>query len=187
MIGLESMGLPLPGETMLVAAAIYAAATGGIDINFVVLAAALGAILGDNAGYLLGRRFGTVLLERHGWRIGLTARRLRVGQHLFGKYGGGVVFLGRFTALLRTLAALLAGANLMPWRNFLIWNAAGGIAWTAAYGYGTYALGDHIFNYAGPAGLAMACGAVLLIVGAAMLMKRQEARLEAAAARDTAD
>src|SRR5262249_54377947 len=117
-VGLESMGLPLPGETILVLAAIYAATEPSFNVGVVIAVAALGAIVGDNAGYWLGLRYGYALLLRYGERIGMFEARIKLRQYLFLKYGTKVVFLGRFVALLRMLAAFLAGVNRMPWRAF---------------------------------------------------------------------
>ena len=127
-IGLESMGLPVPGETTLVTAGIYAGTTGRLNIALVVAAASTGAILGDNLGYWIGHRFGYRLLLRYGRLLRLTPARIKLGQYLFHRHGGTVVFFGRFMALLRTLSALTAGINWMPWWRFLFFNAAGGIA-----------------------------------------------------------
>ena len=123
-VGLESMGIPLPGETMLVLASIYAAREPSLNIWLVILAAAAGSILGDNAGYWIGHRYAYAAVLRYGRRIGLTEPRIKIGQYLFRKHGGKVVFLGRFVALLRILAAFLAGVNRMPWRDFLFANSA---------------------------------------------------------------
>src|SRR5215471_3626235 len=125
-VGIESMGLPAPGETVLVTAAIYAGTTHRLSILMLIAAAALGAIVGDNLGYLIGRRFGYELLLRHGRRIGVDERRLKLGRFLFDRHGGKVVFFGRFMAVLRALAGVLAGAACMEWRRFLAFNAAGG-------------------------------------------------------------
>ncbi len=125
-VGLEAMGLPLPGESMVIGAAIYCATTHQLSIVTVLAAAAAGAVLGDNAGYLIGRSIGFRVLARYGRRIGLSEDRLLLGRHLFRRYGGSVVFVGRFVAVLRTFVALLAGANRMGWGRFLLWNAAGG-------------------------------------------------------------
>jgi membrane protein DedA with SNARE-associated domain len=113
-VGLESMGLPLPGETILVLAAIYAATEPSFNIGVVIAVAAFGAIVGDNAGYWLGLRYGYALLLRYGERIGMFEARIKLGQYLYLKHGAKVVFLGRFVALLRILAAFLAGVNRMP-------------------------------------------------------------------------
>lgn len=139
-IALESAGLPLPGETLLIGAAIYARLTGSMAISGIVGAAAIGAILGDNLGYWIGRRYGTGFLERYGARIGLGPDKFRLSQYLFFKWGGAVVFFGRFITLLRIFAALLAGANRLPIRQFMLYNAAGGIIWASLFGFGAYFL-----------------------------------------------
>ena len=140
-VGLESMGIPLPGETILVLAAIYSAADPTLNIGAVIAAAALGSILGDNAGYWIGKRYAFPLLVRFGSHIGMTAARIKVGQYLFRTHGGKVVFFGRFIALLRILAAFLAGVNRMPWRTFLLANAAGAVLWAGAFGIGGFFFG----------------------------------------------
>jgi membrane protein DedA with SNARE-associated domain len=107
-VALESAGVPLPGETILVAAALLAAATDQIDIVVVVAAAAAGAIIGDGIGYTVGRCFGMPLLRKYGRYIRLDENRLLIGRYLFFRYGSAVVFFGRFIAVLRIFAALLA-------------------------------------------------------------------------------
>ena len=133
-VGLESMGIPLPGETILVLAAIYAAADPTLNICVVIAAAGVGSILGDNLGYWIGKHYAYALLVRYGRHIGMSAPRIKLGQYLFREHGGLVVFLGRFVALLRILAAFLAGVNRMRWRNFLVANAAGAVLWAATFG-----------------------------------------------------
>jgi membrane protein DedA with SNARE-associated domain len=176
-IALEAMGLPLPGESLMIAAAIYAATTHNLAIEWIVLSAAVGAIMGDNIGYLIGHRLGRRALERYGPRIGLTVPRQRLGQFLFLKYGGIVVFIGRFVAFLRVFAALLAGANRMRWGRFLMWNALGGIAWTHLYGIGAYMLGSQAHKLAGPFGLVMGGIAAVVVVAVVSFLKKNEHRL----------
>src|SRR5262245_712091 len=118
-VGIESMGIPAPGETALVSAAIYAGTTHRLSLLLLIAAAALGAIVGDNLGYLIGRRFGYDLLLRHGRRFGVDERHVKLGRFLFNRHGAKVVFIGRFIAVLRALAGVLAGAALMNWRQFL--------------------------------------------------------------------
>jgi membrane protein DedA with SNARE-associated domain len=108
-IALESMGLPLPGEATLIAAAVYAATTHHLNIWLVIAAAATGAIVGDNIGYWIGREIGYRLLLRYGHYVYLTEARIKLGQYLFFRHGGKIVFFGRFVAVLRALAAILAG------------------------------------------------------------------------------
>ncbi len=183
-VGLEAMGLPLPGESMVIGAAIYCATTHQLSIVTVLAAAAAGAVLGDNAGYLIGRSIGFRVLARYGRRIGLSEDRLLLGRHLFRRYGGSVVFVGRFVAVLRTFVALLAGANRMGWGRFLLWNAAGGVVWTVGYGTAAYLAGEAIRRVEGPVGLAIAAIAVPMVIAAVVMVRRHEARLIDDAKRD---
>jgi membrane protein DedA with SNARE-associated domain len=148
-VAFESAGVPLPGETILVAAALLAAATGQINIIVVVLAAAAGAIVGDGTGYMVGRRLGLPFLRRYGRYIRLDEDRLLIGRYLFFQYGNAVVFFGRFIAVLRMFAALLAGANRMPAGRFFFFNIIGGICWAALFGFGAYAAGAEIYKISG--------------------------------------
>jgi membrane protein DedA with SNARE-associated domain len=148
-VAFESAGIPLPGETILVGSAVLAATTGQIGIAVVVLAAAAGAIVGDGMGYLVGRRFGSPFLLRYGHYIRLDEDRLLIGRYLFLKYGSAVVFFGRFVAVLRMFAALLAGANAMPAARFFFFNITGGICWACLFGFGAYAVGAQMYKISG--------------------------------------
>lgn len=181
---LESIGLPLPGESLMIAAALYAASTHHLDILVVVPVAAAGAIIGDQIGYFIGRWVGARILAQWGRKIGLTDERLELGRFLFRRYGGGVVFLGRFVAFLRTFAALLAGTNQMQWHRFLLWNALGGIGWTALYGFGAYALGDAAKRIRGPVGIGMAVVGGMVLVAVIIFIHRNENRLIEEARRE---
>ena len=123
---LESAGVPLPGETILVSAAAFAGNKHSLDIRYVIAAAAGGAIFGDNIGFWVGREFGMSLLSRWGYLIGVDERKRKLGQYLFARHGGKIVFFGRFVALLRAFAALLAGANGLSPLRFLIFQCGGG-------------------------------------------------------------
>ena len=182
-IGVESMGIPVPGETMLVAAAIYAGATHKLDIGTVIAAAIAGAIIGDGIGFLIGRRFGHRLLLRYGKKIGMTPARIKLGQYLFLRFGGTVVFFGRFIALLRALAALLAGINCMPWPRFLLFNAAGAVVWAGSYGMLAYLFGEKVEAVTRPVGIAVIVGAVISSVFVMRFLKHHETQLEAEAER----
>ncbi len=133
LIAVESMGVPLPGETALFAAAILAS-KGKFSIEAVIAIAATAAILGDNVGYLIGRKFGRRLLEAPGPFERHRRAVITYGQPFFDKHGPKAVFLGRFVSGLRITAAWLAGVNRMRWRDFLFWNATGGIVWATAVG-----------------------------------------------------
>src|SRR5213592_3083604 len=126
-VAIESAGIPFPGETMLLIAAIYAGRTHHLSLPLVIVAAASGAILGDNVGFWIGREGGYRLLRRYGRYIWLDERKLRLGKYLFLKYGGTVVFFGRFIAVLRAWAAFLAGTNRTRWGPFVFCYAIGGI------------------------------------------------------------
>ncbi len=181
---LESTGVPLPGESLLIGAALYAATKHGLNIFVLVPVGALGAICGDQIGYFLGRWIGFRVLARWGRKIGLSDERLQLGRYLFRRYGGRVVMFGRFVAFLRTFVALLAGANRMQWHTFLIWNAIGGIAWTSFYGFGAYALGDAAKRISGPVGIGLGViGGIALIAGI-VFVKRNESRLLEEAKQD---
>ncbi|PZS06961.1 MAG: hypothetical protein DLM70_04195, partial [Chloroflexi bacterium] len=142
-VAVESMGIPVPGETMLITAGAYAGA-GHLNIALVIAVAAAGAILGDNIGYLIGRTGGRPLVLRYGKYIWLDERKLNAAERFFEKHGDKTVFIGRFIALLRAWAAFLAGVNRMPWPKFLLYNAAGGITWTLLYGLLAFALGKNL-------------------------------------------
>jgi membrane protein DedA with SNARE-associated domain len=176
-IMLESIGLPLPGESLLIAVALYAASTHHLNIFIVVPLATAGAICGDQIGYLIGHWVGARMLTRWGRKVGLSDERLELGRFLFRKYGGGIIFLGRFVAILRTFVAVLAGANKMPWQRFLLWNSLGGIAWTALYGFGAYTLGDAAKHISGTAGIVLAITGGTALLTAIIFVHRNETRL----------
>jgi membrane protein DedA with SNARE-associated domain len=139
-IGIESAGIPFPGETTLVIAAALAA-RGHLDLTWVIAAGATGAILGDNLGYWFGKRFGRRLVARYGRYVGLTPERMAYAERFFHKHGDKTVFLGRWFALLRAYAAFLAGIHNMPLRTFFIYNALGGVCWALFFGYLGYTFG----------------------------------------------
>ena len=178
LVMLESMGVPMPGETALVTAALYAGSTHQIGIVSVVLVAATAAIIGDNIGYLIGRSIGIRLVARYGRYARLDEPRLKVGQYLFLRHGGKIVFFGRFVAFLRNYAALLAGINRMDWRHFLIMNALGGICWASLFGGGAYLFGAQVKRVAGPASLLLLLAALGLTAAGILFFRRHERELE---------
>ena len=176
-VALESAGVPLPGETVLVSAAVYAGTTHNMKIAGVIGAAAAGAIVGDNIGFWIGREAGPPILERFGDMAGLDARRRKLGQYLFLRYGGAIVFFGRFVAFLRAYAALLAGVNRLEPLRFFVFNATGGVAWATIFGLGGYALGASFHRIAGPFGLAMLALAIVALVAGWRFYRHHEERL----------
>jgi membrane protein DedA with SNARE-associated domain len=136
----ESGGLPVPGETALIGAAVLAA-SGKLEIALVIPLAACGAIVGDNIGYAIGRKGGRWLLQRPGPLRRQRVEVLRAGEPFFERHGAKAVFFGRFLLGLRVWASWLAGATRMRWRSFVFWNACGGIAWATLIGLLAYFLG----------------------------------------------
>jgi membrane-associated protein len=158
LVGAESTGVPVPGETALIAAGLLAR-HGRLDITLVVLVAATAAIVGDNLGYVIGRAGGRRLLERPGFLERHRRRILERGEPFFDRHGPKAVFLGRWVAGLRIAAAWLAGINRMPWHIFVFWNALGGIAWATSVGLLAYYVGptaERVFKVAGIAGIGLA-------------------------------
>lgn len=133
LVGIESFGIPVPGETALVTAAAIAA-TGQLEIVGVVAAASAGAIVGDNIGYWIGRKGGIALVRRFGKRLHVDDAKLDRAHRFFERHGPKTVFLARFIALLRSWAAALAGVSRMPYGIFTLYNALGGVAWATAFG-----------------------------------------------------
>ena len=162
---LESFGVPLPGETALIAFGVLAS-QGHYSIVVVIAVAAAAAIVGDNLGYwLIGRVGGRRLFERWEFLRRRTERILPATEELMAKHGGKVVFFGRFITILRYTAAWVAGISGMEWRKFLFWNAAGGICWATLVGLVAYYVGgaaaDAIQRY-GIYAAAVVAGAVLV-------------------------
>ena len=178
---LESAGVPLPGETVLVAAALYASMTGDLNIVAIVIAAAAGAGIGDSIGYWIGRRFGFPILYRYGPYVGLGEPRLKLGQYLFQRYGGGIVFFGRFVALLRMFAALLAGVNQFPWGQFLFFNVSGGILWAMVFGFGGYLFGEALERMTSPLAVITTTVAIVAAILGARAIRKYEENLQVAA------
>jgi membrane-associated protein len=136
----ESSGVPLPGETALIAAAVLAS-QGDMDIAAVIAVAAVAAIVGDNVGYWIGRLGGRELLTRWAWLERHAGRVLPWSERFFKRHGGKTIFLARFFAVLRVTAAWLAGISRMHWWQFFLWNAAGGICWAILVGLLSYYAG----------------------------------------------
>jgi membrane-associated protein len=151
-VAVETMGIPVPGETALMAAALLAH-DGQMDIVPLVLIAAAAAITGDNIGFAIGRKGGRKLLLRPGPFHATRVRVIELGEPFFAKHGPKAVFLGRWVTGLRIASSWLAGINKMPWPTFLFWNALGGIAWAASVGFGVYLLGhvaEDVITIVGP-------------------------------------
>lgn len=171
----ESAGLPLPGETSLIAAGALAAHHGGISIAAVITIAAAAAIVGDNVGFALGRRGGRWLLTREGRWASARRRYLERGERFFERHGPKAVFLARWVPGLRVVGAWLAGTHHMRWRSFLLWNALGGVAWALSVGIAAYLLGQAAGQLFRTLGFAVAGAIVVLlaVTGLAMVIRRR--------------
>jgi membrane protein DedA with SNARE-associated domain len=184
LVMIESIGVPVPGETALIAAALYAGSTHKLEIWGIVAVATAGAIIGDNIGYAVGRYGGSKLLLRYGHKIRLHEGRLKIGIWLFRRHGGKVVFWGRFVSILRTWAAFLAGANHMEWRRFLIFNAAGGIVWATVYGVVYYVFGATLRKLSTTIDVTIGVGSIVILVAFVIWTRRKEAELQKRAERE---
>ncbi|MEO7022101.1 MAG: DedA family protein [Ktedonobacteraceae bacterium] len=166
---IESSGIPFPGETMLLLASFYAAVdpTLHLQLPIVIACAALGAIVGDNIGYTVGRTGGHAFVQRFGHYLFLKPAHLVRAERFFAKHGDKTVFFGRFIAVLRAWAAFLAGLNNMRWSSFLIYNAVGGIIWAIIYGCLGFFAGIYFYNNFGAvehlAGTISWAGAILIV------------------------
>ena len=173
LVAVESFGVPLPGETIVVAAALYAGHTHRLSVWAIFAVAAVAAIVGDNIGYLLGRTGGERLIRRYGRYVRLDEAKLQVVRNLFDRHGAKVVFFGRFISILRTYAAFFAGTTRMPWRRFLIFNAAGGILWATLYTFASYGLGDTFRSIETELTVAFSAAAVMTIAAVIVVLRRR--------------
>ena len=166
LVGIESFGIPLPGETALITASAFAA-MGRLEIVGVIGAAAAGAILGDNAGYWVGKKGGLALIHKYGAYVRLDEAKIERMHAFFTRHGSKTVFLGRFISLLRSWAAALAGVAQMPYGTFMLWNALGGVAWASIFGTLGFVFVKNLpllERYLGQATTAMALLAALIVV-----------------------
>jgi membrane protein DedA with SNARE-associated domain len=171
----ESSGLPVPGETGLITAGVLAS-SGNLEIVPVILLAAAGAIVGDNLGYLIGRKGGRWLLERPGAFQRQRNEVLLIGEPFFERHGPKAVFFGRFLLGLRVWASWLAGATRMHWRSFVVWNALGGICWATAIGLAAYFLGHSAGNAIQAFGLYGLAAVAIAIVSTIVMHRRHRKR-----------
>jgi membrane protein DedA with SNARE-associated domain len=177
LIAIETMGIPVPAETALIAAALLAH-DHQMDVGTLTVIAATAAILGDNVGFAIGRRYGRRVFLVRGPLLRHREKVLEHGEPFFAKHGPKAVFLGRWVAGLRIASAWLAGMNKMNWPTFLFWNALGGIAWAASVTLSVYFLGEvaeNAIDLAGPA----AAGAVVVLLAAYLIYRRRRRAVEA--------
>ena len=186
-IGVESMGIPLPGETTLIAAALLAS-QGHLRIEFVIAAAAAGAIIGDSIGYFIGRKAGRGLFDQLGRRFHhFSSARLVRAERYFHEYGVWTVFFGRFVALLRIFAGPMAGMLRMHYPRFLAANAAGGIAWSTTIGIVAYKIGDNADKIFGALSVWALVAVAVAVVAAYVVHRIRKRRKAVEPERESAD
>jgi membrane protein DedA with SNARE-associated domain len=183
MIAVECMCIPVPGETVLLTAAIYAGRTHDLNIWSVFGAGVLGAIFGNLVAFWIGRKYGYKLLWRYGGYLHLTRPRLKIGQYLFFAHGGKFIVFARFIPVLRSFAAALTGANRMPPWRFLAPNLLGALVWVGLECGCAYYLGEELKRVALSVGIALACCVLFALGLAAVLLTRYEGRLALIAER----
>jgi membrane protein DedA with SNARE-associated domain len=176
-VGLECIGIPLPGETALLGAAIYAGTKHDLNIAAVIFTAAIAAIIGRMIGYVIGREFGYWLLLRYGNYVRMSESRIKLGQYLFLRHGGKIVFFAQFVPVLRTFAGIFAGANVMPWRDFLLANIVGSIVWAVTYGLAAYELGREFERLEGPIVIVLLLVTVISFIAGGIFIHRHETQL----------
>jgi membrane protein DedA with SNARE-associated domain len=174
LVGAESLGIPLPGETALIAAGVLAR-DGHLRIALVLAVASAGAIVGDNLGYWIGRKGGRALLEKPGPLERRRGELLRKGEPFFARHGAPAVFFGRWISGLRIAAAWLAGINRMHWGVFIFWNALGGIAWASSVGLLAYLVGPSVEQLITKVGIVV-LAVVAVLLGAVVVIRWRRAR-----------
>lgn len=172
LVGAESLGVPLPGETALIVAGTYAGQTHHLTPWLIFLVASAGAIIGDNIGFWIGDKGGYRLARKYGRYVRLDEHKLKIGRYIFDRQGAKVVFFGRFVSILRTYAAFLAGTSRMRWRMFLVANASGGIAWAAIYTFAAYFAGNTLTRLSGTINLILGGAALVAIVAVLIFIRR---------------
>jgi membrane protein DedA with SNARE-associated domain len=181
LVGMESLGIPLPGETAVIVAGGYAGSTHKLSPWLIFAVAAAAAIIGDNIGYLIGDKGGYQLARRYGRKVRLDEQKLKIARYLFDRHGVKVVFFGRFVSILRTYAAFLAGTSQMRWRKFLVANAAGGIVWAAIYTTAAYFAANALQRVSSNLNWVLLGAAVIAVAVVVIVIRRQAGKLAARA------
>jgi membrane protein DedA with SNARE-associated domain len=177
-VALENVGLLVPGETILISAAIFAATTHELNVIAIVITATVAAVAGSIGGWAIGRYGERHLLHRYGRYLHLDERDLRLGRYLFQQYGGRVVFVARFVAFLRALAGLVAGLNRMESGRFMLFSGLGAAAWAATFGFGAYALGREVEALSARGSMLIGLAVVVAAVAGFRFLQHNRARLQ---------
>lgn len=176
LVMLEDFGIPVPGETVLIAAAFFAGVEGQLNIFLVALFAFIGAVVGDNIGFAIGQYGGHPLIERYGRYVFLTPERVGKAEAFFNRNGGKVVIIARFIEGLRQLNGLLAGLSEMEWPKFILFNSIGAALWVGLWSVVGYLGGSHIqtfLRYQLYVTIAAVAGVVLYIIYRVVMRKRK--------------
>jgi membrane protein DedA with SNARE-associated domain len=190
-IGLESMCIPLPGETALIVGSVIAGRTYELNIVAIILTAVAASVVGRVIGYLFGMQFGYWLLLRYGAYLRISVSRIKLGQYLFLKHGAAIIIVAQFVPVLRAIVGILAGANRMPWRRFVLATLIGASMWASLFGVGGYYFGKQFARlakswwiFSGPSGWVLfGLAAVVIIAAVTTFVGRHEAQLAAKAER----
>jgi membrane protein DedA with SNARE-associated domain len=180
-LALESFGVPIPGETILIAAGTYAGETHNLSVWVIWLLGTVGVLVGSSAGFLVGVKGGYPLLRRYGRYIHMNEPEIKVGLYVFDRYGAVVVSAGRFVAVLRTYSAFLAGTNRMKTVKFAAFNLLGAVAWTGTWSLLAYYVGKSLSSASKPVDYTVGAIAVVLVVVVILVVRRQAKRLESVA------
>jgi membrane protein DedA with SNARE-associated domain len=190
-IGLESIGIPLPGETALIIGSVIAGRTHELNIVEVIVTATCASFVGRIFGYMIGAKFGYWLLLRYGSYIRITQTRVKLGQYLFLQHGAMIMIIAQFVPVMRAIAGILAGANRMPWRHYLFACFVGALVWSIFFGLAAFTFGlqfkhlaDSWWFLSGPSGwVVFGIVAVIVIIAFANFVGHHEAQLTAKAER----
>jgi membrane protein DedA with SNARE-associated domain len=172
-VAAESLGVPIPGETALIVAGAYAGQTHRMDPAMIFAVAAVAAVVGNVAGYLIGYKGGFALASRYGRKVHLDERKLKVGRYVLDRQGGKVIFFGRFISILRTYIAFLAGTVRMDWRKFVVSTVAAAIVWAAVYTALAYEAANELKRLSGVVDLVVAAVAVAVVVAVILITRKR--------------
>jgi membrane protein DedA with SNARE-associated domain len=180
-LALEAFGIPIPGETILIAAGTYAGTHHTLSVWLIWWIGVLGVLIGSTAGYWAGYKGGYRLLKRYGRYIHMNEPEIKVGRYVFDRYGAVVVSLGRFVAILRTYAAFLAGTNRMRSHTFMLFNVIGAVAWCGVWSLLSFYAGQSLKSASKPVDYTVGAVAVVVVVAVIIFIRRHTKRLEAIA------
>ena len=182
-MGSRASGCRFPAKQSPILAGIYSGTGHDLNIVSVITTAATSAIAGQIIGFVIGREFGYRLLLRFGPYSGSQKAASELGEYLFLRHGSKIIVIARFVPLLGSLAGILAGADRMPWPQFLLSNIVGAFAWASVFGFAAYMLGHQVEHVAGPLVIVIGIAALVALAIGANFVGRHEAQLVAEAER----